>query len=121
MWIFCKRLRNIKNDDLELHSFNGLTKNCKVTEIYDGDTITIVFKNCLRYEKYKLRMYGYDSPEIKPKKNIPNRNEIIELAKTARDALKNKILHKIVKINYPISKPLFGKVPDKIPVVFNIL
>ena len=80
---------------LETYKLKG-TFRCKVVEVYDGDTITIILFNKCGFEKHKLRMYGYDSPEIKPKKNIPNRNQEIAKAIVARDKLRELILNKIV-------------------------
>ena len=44
----------------------------------------------------KVRMFGYDSPEMKPLKKIENRQEIIKNAKISQRALADKILGKIV-------------------------
>ena len=98
--MFCKRLSKIKDEDIKLHTFADETIKCKVVDVYDGDTITIIFRNHCFLEKYKLRLYGIDTPELKPLKDIENRDIIIENAKKARDALKNKILNKIVKITF---------------------
>ena len=43
-------------------------------------------------------MLGYDSPEMKPKLNIKNRDQIIRKAIVARDYLKSLIENKIVDI-----------------------
>jgi len=96
--MFCRKLSNIKNEDIEYHTFANKIIKCKVVDVYDGDTITIVFRHYCFLEKHKLRLFGIDAPEIKPSKNIQNRDNIIENAKKAKDALKNKILNKIVKV-----------------------
>ena len=70
----------------------------KIVNIYDGDTCTIVIKNQGQLQKYKVRMNGYDSPEMKPKKNILNREKIKEKAIEAKNALKNKINDKLIII-----------------------
>jgi endonuclease YncB( thermonuclease family) len=41
-------------------------------------------------------MYGYDSPEMKPSRSDPNRDEIKKKAKYAKKLLEEKILNKIV-------------------------
>ena len=56
----------------------------KVVDVYDGDTITVILINKCGYEKHKLRMYGYDSPEIKPLKNKKNRDTEIKNALKAK-------------------------------------
>ena len=84
-----------QTNDLELYSLKGNFR-AKVVDVYDGDTITIVIFNKFGFEKHKLRMYGYDSPEMKPKLNIENRENIILKAKQAKEFLSNLILNKIV-------------------------
>lgn len=64
--------------------------------MYDGDTVTIVLYNKFGYEKHKLRMYGYDSPEMRPKKDIANREEEISKAQAAKHYLADLVLDKIV-------------------------
>ena len=80
------------------YSFKNQTRLCKVLSIYDGDTITVAIKLEETIYKVKIRMYGYDSPELKPRKNIKNRDKIIISAKKAKKALEDKILNNIVKI-----------------------
>lgn len=89
----CLFLKDTKS--LDVYKLKGKFR-CKVVEVYDGDTITIILFNKCGFEKHKLRMYGYDSPEMKPKKNVPNRNQEIEMAKISRDKLKELILDKVV-------------------------
>lgn len=57
----------------------------KVIKTYDGDTITIVSKPYIDsdYYKYKVRLNGIDTPELKSK----DKHET-EMAIKARDALK---------------------------------
>ena len=62
-----------QTNKLELYSLQGNFR-AKVVDVYDGDTITIVIFNKFSFEKHKLRMYGYDSPEMKPKLNKENRD-----------------------------------------------
>ena len=85
-----------QNNNLELYKLKG-NYRCKVVDVYDGDTVTIVLLNKLGYEKHKLRMYGYDSPEMKPKLNHPNRDEEIRKAKEAKKYISDLILNKIVE------------------------
>ncbi len=85
-----------KTNDIALYSLKNKKFRAKIVSVYDGDTCNAVFLHNGKYVKYKIRMYGYDSPEIKPKLNIPNREDEIRKAKQARDILKDKILNKIV-------------------------
>jgi len=83
------------DQDMGVFSLKG-TYRCKVVSVYDGDTVTIVLFNYCGYEKHKLRMLGYDSPEMKPLKTLPNREEEIRKAKEAKAFLEDLVLDKIV-------------------------
>lgn len=83
----CERdyLNKMNNESLPLYSLNGHQTDAKVVDVYDGDTCTIIFKWEGKYRKFKCRCYGYDSPEMKPRLNIENREEIISKAKLAKE------------------------------------
>ena len=81
------KLNNINSDDISIFSLNGYSTQAKVVDVYDGDTCTIVFKWKGKYRKFKCRCYGYDSPEMKPRLNIENRDEIKENAVKAKERL----------------------------------
>ena len=91
----CLSCKNFEN--LEVFSYEGLEISAKVVKVYDGDTITVVFYDN-GYKKFNMRMMGYDAPEIKPLKNIENRDLHIRAATNARDYLARLILGKVVKI-----------------------
>jgi endonuclease YncB( thermonuclease family) len=76
-----------------LFSLNGLTREARVIDVYDGDSITCIFKFKDEYYKWKCRLLGIDTPEIRTK-NIKEKEHAIK----ARDYLRSKILHQIVKI-----------------------
>jgi endonuclease YncB( thermonuclease family) len=61
-------------------SFIGIPVN-----IYDGDTLSIVFVYNGKPVKYKCRALGYDSPEMKPLLTNPNRENEKTLAHAAKD------------------------------------
>ena len=77
----------ILSQETNLRPLHKLTGNytCKVVDVYDGDTVTITILNNCAIQKYKLRMYGYDSPEMKPKKTLENRELEIEKANMMLD------------------------------------
>ena len=72
-------------------SLEGQTKLCKVVDVYDGDTCRVVFNHNGKINKWNVRMLGYDSPEMKPSKSNPNRNEIKIRAKKSKEYLKSLI------------------------------
>lgn len=85
----------IKTNNMEIYKLKGIYR-AKVVSVYDGDTITIILFNKCGFEKHKVRMYGYDSPELKPRLNIKNRKKIIDKAYEARNFLEKLLLNNIV-------------------------
>jgi micrococcal nuclease len=51
--------------DLPLYSINNIKCQGRIVDIYDGDTITIVFKLGNQLQKHKIRLYGINTPELK--------------------------------------------------------
>ena len=75
MYIFCNSMyENIelqkKDNNTPLFSLNGKTFTAKVVDVYDGDTITVVFKVFNQYYKWNCRIMHVDTPEIKTKDKI---------------------------------------------------
>ena len=69
--------------------------------IYDGDTFSVIFEYKGELIKYRCRCNGYDTAEIKPSLNDPNRDHEKELALKAKDRLielLNKHETKLIKI-----------------------
>ena len=77
-------------------SLKNTFKICKIVDVYDGDTVRGVFENNGKYNKWTIRMYGYDSPEMRPSKKLENRDEIKAKAIISRDYLRSKILNKTI-------------------------
>jgi endonuclease YncB( thermonuclease family) len=86
--------------DLPLYTLDGVTTIAKVTDVYDGDTVTIVFYLNDQPVKHKLRLYGYDTPELKPLKTTPCRDLHIQAAKAARSYLKKQLLGNLVWVKF---------------------
>lgn len=81
-----KKLEKLDDSLVPLFTLKG-SYYAKIVDVYDGDTITVCFyrnKECI---KVKCRMYGYDSPEMRPSKKLENREEIKKNAILARDRL----------------------------------
>jgi endonuclease YncB( thermonuclease family) len=119
-----KKYKLDSNFDYKLiKKFNleGIIGEFYVKSVYDGDTITVYIpmkisiysnvsvnfidsnnlndKTICNYE-IRLRLFGIDTPELKPGKNIPNREEHIKKAHEAKEFLENLILNKIVQIEF---------------------
>ena len=72
-------------------SLTGLKKSAKVLRIIDGDTLDVEadFQSELASQKwiFRIRMLGYNSPELKPRLLCLNREEIKTQAKAAKQKL----------------------------------
>ena len=79
------------NNDTEMFSLEGQYKLCKVVDIYDGDTIKVVFDLNGSFYRWNVRMLGYNSPEMRVSVNNPARDTIKQLAIDSRDFLKSII------------------------------
>jgi endonuclease YncB( thermonuclease family) len=111
--------------------FDGIEGEFYVESVYDGDTITLLVpiklsvysmndkdkinlnsdtnpSNSVSLHKVKVRLFGIDTPEIKPSKKLPNREKHIAKAKEARDFLLNMILNKIIKVKF-FTNDLYGR------------
>ncbi len=89
----CNNIQNFNLKD-EIHL-------AKVVKCYDGDTIHCIFKHDGRYQLFKVRMYGYDTAEMRPSKKLPEdiRIETKKKALEAKKRLQELILNKHVIMN----------------------
>ena len=81
-------------------TLKNMYKICRIVDVYDGDTVRGVFEHNGQYNKWTIRMYGYDSPEMKPSRKLENRLEIKAKALEAREYLNSLILNQNVYL-YP--------------------
>lgn len=72
-------------------SFIGKIFEAKCVKVYDGDSITVVFKLFDEFKRFSVRMNGYDSPEIRSKNDTEK-----QWAIKSRDFLSDLILNKII-------------------------
>lgn len=79
-------------------SFDGRKCKGKVVEVYDGDTVKIVFplseNNPNHLYKWNCRLINVDTPEIRTKNTKEK-----EFGLSVRDNLREKILNKIVDVH----------------------
>ena len=68
------------DDSVELFTLDKKVFDAKIVNVYDGDTCYAVFMLYNTPVKFKIRMNGYDSPEMKPLLSNPNRDKEKELA-----------------------------------------
>ena len=85
------------NNKTKMFSFEGRECLGKVVDVYDGDTVKIVFplseKEPERLYRWNCRLINVDTPEIRTK-NLKEK----AYAKVVRDKLREKILNKLVYI-----------------------
>lgn len=79
-------------------SYAGQRLAAKVVDVYDGDTIRVVFRSGGRLVQHRARMAGYDSPEMKPPRASATRDREIAAAVAARDALRRAVDGRLVEI-----------------------
>lgn len=82
-----ERLRKVNKDDVPLFSLNGVVTHAKLVDNYDGDTGDIVLIYNDKLMRLKARFQGYDSCEIKPLLNDPNKEAKKTLALKAKTRL----------------------------------
>lgn len=78
-------IQAVDPEKIPIFSFKGRAFIARIVDIYDGDTCTVLFKFNGEVLKYKVRAYGYDCAEMKPKKDDPNREKEKALAVAARN------------------------------------
>ena len=78
-------LETVEYDDIPMFSFDGLNVEAKVVDVYDGDTCTIVFFFKGEPIKVRCRLMGINAPEMRPSRNMEDREEYIQQAVRARN------------------------------------
>jgi endonuclease YncB( thermonuclease family) len=82
-----ERLTAANKVNTPLFSFNGLITYGKAVDFYDGDTFNVIISHYDSVYHFKARMFGYDSPEMKPALSLENREEIKKNAIIAKNRL----------------------------------
>jgi endonuclease YncB( thermonuclease family) len=72
----------------------GYRSVCRVVDIYDGDTCTVILYYNLEYIKFSVRLNGIDTCEIKSKNNT-NKNSAYLARNRLFNLITNKTLDKI--------------------------
>lgn len=85
------------------------TVSAKVVKVYDGDTIWVTFYLHNKIYKFNIRLYGIDTPEMKPSKDKKNRDEEITAAKKSKKYLEDLILNKIIILEL-LGKDKYGRI-----------
>lgn len=80
-------------DDAVCFSLDGKEVDAKVMSVYDGDTVILAFSIHHVMYRWKCRISGIDTPEVRTK----NHDEKA-MGYRARDALRDKILGRVVRV-----------------------
>ena len=70
-------------------NFKNKTFLCKVVDVYDGDTVKVVFYFHDVLYRWNVRLYGINTPEMRPSRLNPLRKSIKANAIKSRDYLKS--------------------------------
>jgi endonuclease YncB( thermonuclease family) len=85
-------------DNCAEFNFAGQIKECKVVDVYDGDTCKVCFAMGGGFYKFPVRMLGYNTHEMKQKKTDANAATNKASAVAARDYLRSLVLGRRVFI-----------------------
>jgi endonuclease YncB( thermonuclease family) len=72
-------------EDTPTFSLSGLTCRAKVLRVYDGDTLWLAIPYPdNKVFKYRVRLYGYDAPEMHPRTDTEHRDQLVAAALRAK-------------------------------------
>lgn len=72
-------------------SLNGNISECKVIDVYDADTVTIIIPYNSKMYKIKCRLHGIDSAEIRTK-NKEEKKIALESKEWVASIIKDKVI-----------------------------
>jgi endonuclease YncB( thermonuclease family) len=97
-------LTNITCSDVKFFTLSGMKLKGKVVDVYDGDTVHVIINFYNKLQKFKCRIMGIDTPEMKQPINGENREMKKRCAKIARNTLVSLVTNCDVDVNYLYNK-----------------
>lgn len=88
-----KALLSATKENTSAFSLKGKKCMARCIDVFDGDSITVIFLLNSKYHQFKIKMMGYNTPEIRTK----NKDEK-EYGEKAKKTLEEKILGKIITL-----------------------
>lgn len=100
-------------DNTPEFSFIGKEFECRLVDIYDADTITVIINVNDKFWKYTVRIYGIDTPEIRTRDDVEKiqayiaRQRVIDLlcysghclsVASSRDEIQKYLKNTIIKV-----------------------
>ena len=80
------------------YTFAGCMFLAKIVEIYDGDSCAAVVKINDRFQKIQVRLKGIDAPDLKPKKDTPDRESLITKANESKRMFSTLVYQRVVRM-----------------------
>ncbi len=106
-----RALDKIDPKTINKFSFKGVKQFAKIIKVYDGDTVTVLFRWNDIYVKKSCRLMGIDTPELRTK----NKREK-DMAIAAKTYLSSLILNKTVQVEFKeddkYGRPLINIYPN---------
>ena len=95
-------LQDIDPSAIPVFEFKNVTYDCLICQddVYDGDSVKVVIMYRNEPMKIIIRLFGIDTPELRPSRKNIYRDKEITKAKISRDALKSFILNKSLQIEF---------------------
>ena len=88
----------INDEDISNIPHQNEIIDCKIVDVYDGDTFTFLFPFGNKFLKWKLRLLGIDTPERRPRKSCENRKLQKKAANIVKKEVEKLILNNVVKV-----------------------
>jgi endonuclease YncB( thermonuclease family) len=104
--------------DLPRFTHAGTLTKAKVVNVYDGDTVTIVFHHGGEFIKHQFRFHGFDAPEMKPSLSAPFRDLHKLAARRVKKYLEDRLLNQIVWIRF-FQEEKYGRLMGNVYTVAN--
>lgn len=80
-------LRTCTVDTYAPFTLDGHVTTAKAVANYDGDTVDLVLAYNDTPMRVKARMYGYDAPELRPRRSLDGREAVMRAADAAKSRL----------------------------------
>lgn len=86
------QLRKATYEDTPSFSLSGMRCKGRVVRVYDGDTVWVAIPYPDdKVFKYRVRLHGYDAPELHPRSDVENRELLVQAALDAKAFLEDTL------------------------------
>lgn len=103
----------IDKTNINRYGFINEYRYVSFDNVYDGDTADIFFIENNKIIRAPFRFYGYDSAELKPLRDDPNRNYIIRQAILDKDFLISQLNNQYLVAQF-MKNEKFGRMMGKV-------